>query len=786
MRLFCLFLVFLLLSPFVFSTSPPLSPQPTSKNPPLSEEQRKGFLGVQFKPTKLKFFEDSPDYNYGIVIQKVVEDSAAERYGIKTSDIIVEIDGNNFDEFNYDELEKEFSRLVKSYDPEDSVEFKIIRFDRKIDMKVAGKSYTEPSLDEIVIKMERLKSSEAMTVRFLSHKEPLILDVVLGGTDAADYEPPEFESPLIDIYPPTAINSILDESISVAGSQKEWDDLRRRLKHNEHNPDRWRKKHVSFLNHYPDRLESVITKVSNELKTVAAGSTDQYIKSEILARLSDVNFDSSAVSNVNYNFGSWDEALNIIEAIYGDSRQHLDEAFSEFDQDDKNFVAEIANSILENLQESFTLYRTWVKDEESTRFFRLAAQINFSALLTSAESLNRLNSPELIDALKALQSRSPLPESGLSHKLEDDKIIRFGSVGNDHHSGDIGVLIDFGGNDFYNLPPLIGSNRIVIDLGGNDRMTGDLYSSGGSLMGVGLHIDKGGDDMYRGGDFSVAATMMGFALLVDQSGNDIYHSRMFGQGSAIFGFAHLLDFNGNDQYLAGGFSQGSAGPGSLAILIDNSGNDQYTANGVLPSRYSSPGIFAASSQGFGYGIRGDASGGIGILLDIAGDDNYDAGEFSQGTGYYNAWGMLSDLSGNDRYHSGRYGIAAAAHSAIGSFLDADGNDYFQGAPAAVLSAAWDLSITAFIDISGDDEYDMTSSGFSASSADHNGFSLFWDQAGSDHYLIPKLYTPSNEYHGGSSFSFLIDSGMSTDVYSNAPYSDRSIVVLNGTFFRIDQ
>ena len=61
------------------------------------------------------------------------------------------------------------------------------------------------------------------------------------------------------------------------------------------------------------------------------------------------------------------------------------------------------------------------------------------------------------------------------------------------------------------------------------------------------------------------------------------------------------------------------------------------------------------SQGFGFGRRGDYldghswAGGVGMLVDGAGDDTYTCGIFGQGGGYWYGVGILADKGGDDSY-----------------------------------------------------------------------------------------------------------------------------------------
>jgi hypothetical protein len=232
----------------------------------------------------------------------------------------------------------------------------------------------------------------------------------------------------------------------------------------------------------------------------------------------------------------------------------------------------------------------------------------------------------------------------------------------------------------------------------------------------------------------------------------------------------LLDKEGKDRYEAGTYAQGFAGPGAVACLLDGRGDDHYACLGRQKCSYGEDGVFEAHAQGSSCGFRGKASGGVALILDAEGDDIYEAGNFSQGCGYYFGWGAQCDMGqGRDRYEGSRYAQAAAAHSALGSFWDEGGDDYYTVAIGAAQSLAWDLCVTAFMDEGGDDHYDG-GSGLSQGASAHNGFSLFYDGGGRDSYLdhrkLPAVSGP-NDYHGGQSLSFFMDLGEKENRYDVA-------------------
>lgn len=211
---------------------------------------------------------------------------------------------------------------------------------------------------------------------------------------------------------------------------------------------------------------------------------------------------------------------------------------------------------------------------------------------------------------------------------------------------------------------------------------------------------------------------------------------------AIAGFAVLLGGGGNDAYRALANAQGSAGPEGVAVLIDLAGDEHYLLDNAplinpsaqLPSRNASVG------QGAGYGIRGEfgdgrsTTGGIGLLIDLAGDDQYVGQVFAQGVGYHEGLGILVDGDGKDSFDAAWYAMGAAAHRGAGVLLKyGDGRDSYRASHSMALGAAHDFSVGVFLDEGGDDQYDLGDLGLGA--AYDNSTALFVDAKGDDRYAV---------------------------------------------------
>jgi hypothetical protein len=308
------------------------------------------------------------------------------------------------------------------------------------------------------------------------------------------------------------------------------------------------------------------------------------------------------------------------------------------------------------------------------------------------------------------------------------------------------LVLDVGGDDQYEFLPRSDCCPIsvLLDHQGNDRYvaTAPGADPSSATLGFGILWDTEGDDSYRGTQQAQASALFGAALLVDSGGNNQFVATSHSQAHAIGGLAVLLSGTGNDQFTAQTQAQGSAGPQGVAVLIDPAGNDRYTLDNTplinpspqLPDRNTSMG------QGAGYGIRANSpngrssAGGIGLLLDLAGDDRYVAQVFAQGVGYYEGLGLLVDSGGSDHFDAAWYAMGAAAHKGAGVLLKrGTGDDSYRASHSIALGAAHDFSVGIFLDEGGNDHYEVGDLGLGA--AHDNSTALFVDAAGDDAYQL---------------------------------------------------
>lgn len=317
---------------------------------------------------------------------------------------------------------------------------------------------------------------------------------------------------------------------------------------------------------------------------------------------------------------------------------------------------------------------------------------------------------------------------------------------NRHRLVDPLLVIDVGGNDTYEFVSRGERNRIsvLLDVGGDDTYVAERDGADPSagVLGIGVLWDISGNDSYRGGHIAQASAAFGVAVLVDESGFNRFEAVGHSQAHAIAGVAVMITGEGADRYSAQTAAQGSAGPGGVALLMDRGGDDRYslTATPLVRPSAQLPGRNASIGQGTGYGLRagpahgGPAAGGLGMLLDLAGDDRYEGQVFAQGTGYQQGVGVLVDFAGSDQFEAAWYGMAASAHGGVGLMAKrGSGNDSYRVSHTMGIGAAHDVSVAVFRDEGGNDSYRVPDLGLGA--AHDNGLAVFLDLSGSDTYAV---------------------------------------------------
>ncbi len=404
-------------------------------------------------------------------------------------------------------------------------------------------------------------------------------------------------------------------------------------------------------------------------------------------------------------------------------------------------------------------------DELATPILKASDKLDlvgmFAAFEELADSVDR--------AIAILRAGKDDPAMRQEFQVETDtplgKII-VGGAGHNVYSNEAFLIIDTGGDDTY-LNSAGGANglvgrpiSIVIDLGGNDQFISKRsFSQGSGVFGIGILAALGSNCTFQAKHLSQGAGFFGCGLLMTGEGKQTFEADTFCQGAGMFGAGILWQRGGDTTYKAAEMAQGFGGTSGLGLLLDESGDDSYFAGGKYPCGWL-PNHFFSLSQGFGYGMRPFAGGGIGILCDLKGDDHYVSDVYGQGASYWYSVGLLLDAEGNDTYDAYQYCQGAGIHLSSGALIDWSGNDTYT-AGHICQGAAHDYAVGMLIDRAGDDKYtgDTTAQG----AAINNSFALLLDRAGNDSYTGTDTNQSQAAGHDGGkreygSIALLLDLG----------------------------
>lgn len=265
---------------------------------------------------------------------------------------------------------------------------------------------------------------------------------------------------------------------------------------------------------------------------------------------------------------------------------------------------------------------------------------------------------------------------------------------------------------------------------------------GAGMLGIGILIDCAGSDAYEVRECGLGYGLFGVGLLDDWAGEDSYSAVSEAQAAAVAGMGLLIDRAGSDTYRSFTVSQAFAGVSGMAALIDLGGDDRYVADDteIRFASAQSPQHNNSMCQAAAVGLRADyvdgysLPGGVAILLDAAGNDEYSCGVFGQGTGYWLGAGFLIDAAGDDKYSGVWYVQGAAAHFALGALLDESGDDSYTATMATSQGTGHDLSLGFLADLEGNDVY--RAAGLTMGSGNESGIGIVIDAAGDDRYETP--------------------------------------------------
>lgn len=467
------------------------------------------------------------------------------------------------------------------------------------------------------------------------------------------------------------------------------------------------------------------------------------------------------------------------------AKKKLENAFGKLTKKDRDVMLfHLAKSLVMSRKgKPLVAYDVPGDDDMTKKFLELQSVVDYKEILLAAgdvfsaaeEARKRLSALD-VDKIKDGLSYNIKGVTGgvvLHIKTELGDFI-VGGAGENTYSDSPAFIIDIGGDDVYRgrVGAAVGFvERFVsvsLDLSGDDIYTSNVpVSQGSGFMGIGALIDVSGDDLYRGSDFTQGCGVLGVGAVMDLSGNDRYSAGYMAQGAGCFGGGFILEEGGDDNFSAIACCQAFGFVKGVGIIHEKEGNDIYFARG----NFDGKGRYHSMAQGFGWGWRPIASGGVGILVDDAGHDSYKAIFYAQGCSYWFSVGVLIDGGGNDRYDSQVYGQGCGIHLSVGGLLERGGSDtYLSIYGGNQQGSAHDLAVGVLIDEGGNDTY--VGAGNSQGSAINNAVAIFIDKSGDDHYYCVGSGCQGNggEARGKHSIGIFLDLG-GKDRYSSSDFDE---------------
>ena len=371
-------------------------------------------------------------------------------------------------------------------------------------------------------------------------------------------------------------------------------------------------------------------------------------------------------------------------------------------------------------------------DQFSSSEAFISHQYSSSGLSLASRTLART----VDNAVTLLQTNRFTGDFQYETNTEFGKIIVTGT-GNHTFTNEAFLIIALGGTNTY-LNSAGGANglvgrpySIVIDLGNNTQfISRRSFSQGSGVFGIGILAALGSNCTFQAKHLSQGAGFFGCGILMTGPGKQTLEADTFCQGAALFGTGILWQRGENSSCRAAYMAQGFAGPQGVGLLLNERSHNSYFAGGKYPCPWL-PGHFFSLSQGFGYGMRPYAGGGIGILCDLAGQNHYEADVYGQGASYWYSVGLVLDAAGHNRYDAHQYCQGAGIHLSTGALIDWGGNNIYT-ANHICQGAAHDYSVGMLIDRVGNNQFtgDTTAQG----AAINNSFALLLEHAGTNTYV----------------------------------------------------
>jgi hypothetical protein len=274
---------------------------------------------------------------------------------------------------------------------------------------------------------------------------------------------------------------------------------------------------------------------------------------------------------------------------------------------------------------------------------------------------------------------------------------------------------------------------VMITTGGTNVFQASARAFGCGVLGYGILVDLGGRNEFNVGTAGLGAGIFGVGALLAEKGGNRFAVRSYGEGAGTFGLGLLSDLQGGDRFDCFIEAQGFGQCRGLGALVDVEGRNTYVANDEKID-YPSPQTAqhnTSLAQGCGFGRREDGghsmAGGIGLLVDGAGNDTYRCGVFGQGVAYWYALGYLVNFGSDNRYEGQWYVQGAAAHYAVGALCALGGRGIYKASIAQNQGHGRDYSI-GWLHVKGGDDA-LECPGTAQGSSNMNGIGVLWHEGG---------------------------------------------------------
>lgn len=732
-------------------------PESVYSDPELNE-MPKGWLGIVMKAPSGKI--SLPDYEESvraIEVTRVFPSSPADRAGMLQGDFIFQADAKRFEETTWDDRVSSFRKFVLEKGPGTRTDLMLLRDGKilKIPVVLGEKPLTAVKFSHDVQGLDGREANEGSLVYYALKKEKLVKDYARTSM-AIRRGAAEVISPLVQRggYNPfrlTVVNRALYYPFNLPSLAKE-------ISENLHRHFNGRHKDLAGL--------------------IQAGQEALNIQAP-LSRLAPARVEGPSGSLTTF-------VTNFVEAV-SRARAMRQVALSRLSSEAVETLYQEAGFMLVGDPEEGNKERSdeqKKQDEEKlAQFIEILLKVDLKLLIRSSLEIAYLLDEKTLAGIRGLDLDDwDLPgswkvsrEKGTITIVTREGTVQIGGYGNNKYEENVMLILDLGGDDRYLNQAGASTREIpfsaVVDLSGNDTYVASSdFAQGAGVLGAGFLYDLKGDDSYIAKNYSQGSGFMGVGLLVDTAGMDLYESIAASQGSGAWGIGILAEGEGDDMYSAARYAQGFGFVYGYGSIVEVSGNDFYFAGGLFPDYRDPENSYQSLSQGFGFGLRPDqlvgTSGGIGVIADAQGDDNYVADYFSQGASYWYALGILSDKEGNDRYTAGRYSQGAGVHLAAGILIDDEGDDSYSVSYGVSQGLGHDLSTGFLLDNGGDDHYQCGV--LCQGAGNDNGIGVLNDNGGDDVYQVDGKGQGQGNYlpvRDLGSFGFHFDTGGGADRYT---------------------